>query len=100
MSKHTSGPWEAGRKGYGSPFAVYSDDKTGSAICQCQLEYVARTSDEMKANASLIAAAPDMLGALKQASFCLRELLPEDKDALYTLDIINKALAKAEGRQL
>jgi hypothetical protein len=30
--------------------------------------------------------------ALNQASFCLRELLPNDSDAIFTVDMINKAL--------
>lgn len=32
-------------------------------------------------------------GALNQASFCLRELLPDDYDAKFTVGIINSALA-------
>lgn len=38
--------------------------------------------------------ARQMAGALGQASFALRELLPDDPDSKYTVGIINAALAK------
>ena len=98
MSKHTSGPWElCWEDGKHGVVAEAADHKLVAIIGNNPND---DRNDERKANAQLVSAAPDMLGALKQASFCLRELLPEDKEALFTLDIINQALAKAEGKQL
>lgn len=38
----------------------------------------------------------DMAGALGQASFCLRELLPNDEDAQMTVRIIDRALQEKQ----
>jgi hypothetical protein len=76
MSKHTPGPWEVWDQ-YIRP--DYRDDKV---ICQ----WGSYTSE---ADAHLIAAAPDMLAALKLAV----EIIGADD----RIDPILNAIAKAEG---
>jgi hypothetical protein len=54
---HTSGPWHLGRRA-GNP-AIYSQD--GAEIA----EVLRDTNDDWRGNARLIAAAPDLLAALR-----------------------------------
>lgn len=72
---HTPLPWEAGTPGNGSPYAVYSDDATGSIIAMCQHSLVNRSHDEMVANAALIDRAvnslPVIVAALETAKAAL-----------------------------
>ena len=83
---HTKGPWRAEK------FCVWSDEK-----------YVAATqtginSDEQQANAKLIAAAPELLEALK-ALISEHQDNPEHWFPARLIPIINKAeaaIAKAE----
>lgn len=63
-TQHTQGPWEAeeygvirGRNGMIRPF-----------ICQVQDDH---NDEETQANANLIASAPDLLAALREAVECL-----------------------------
>lgn len=107
MSAHTPGPWEAGRPGHGSIYAAYSNDATGSIIAMCQHDLVVRSHGEMVANAHLIAAAPDLLEAVK--AFILADngslngkpiaWSEERLQAAYQIakDALNAALAKAKG---
>ena len=74
--KHTPGPWRTGREDMqsydgatGEPFAsVYCDDERAEMHLGEKLPYdIARTfGDECKANARLIAAAPELLESLKE----------------------------------
>jgi hypothetical protein len=64
MSKHTPGPWYA----VGSWVEV--DDDNAADICNCSAESMgqkraARPPEEEEANARLIAAAPELLDALR-----------------------------------
>lgn len=64
-TKHTAGPWEADK------VAVRSSGPDGRQVCLCEISVRGRsyyeTYDEAIANASLIAAAPDLLNALAAA---------------------------------
>ena len=63
--KHTPGPWKVNKKVKTS----IEQEKAGQGmniICECQDPDGERTTEEDKANARLIAAAPDMLEALKE----------------------------------
>jgi|SanBayMetagenome_1026888.scaffolds.fasta_scaffold00750_8 hypothetical protein len=62
MSKHTPGPWFYAESEVGTPFV--DSESVGD------LSAVALPLDEQKANAHLIAAAPDLLAALE-------DLLPD-----------------------
>lgn len=65
---HTKGPWDIGGvNGGGLPHTVYCDDATGSAVAKCDFEFVNRSKEELRANARLIAAAPDLLEALEMS---------------------------------
>ena len=91
----TPGPWEAnfsfpGRDGIGD---VWQIDADGHAVCTTQFCYAPNT----EANARLIAAAPDLLEALLKARAALVGD-PDSFDIDYAFDVMNAAIAKAEGR--
>jgi len=62
MSKHTPGPWRIGRK---VPHLVIAGTE-GCLICDCALDEIT-PMEEFRANAKLIAAAPELLAALEYA---------------------------------
>lgn len=87
-AKHTPGPWDA-RSFNGGVFAqdvfvasVYGDDP------DC------RPDDRMRANARLIAAAPELLDALIELADCGAEAWGEDRPCVR---IARAAIAKAAG---
>jgi len=91
MNKHTPGPWE-----------VAYQDKNGQAVVKaehievatCWHHSVGAIEEEMHANACLIAAAPDLLKALKVA------LRQNEHDMMMTGEECRQcwaAIAKAEG---
>lgn len=105
MSKHTPGPWNIravkdgqGRYPDGSyrPSIRYrigvpaSDGLRYSADISSTAVFVADCG-ENAANAALIAAAPEMLTALRLA-------VADDSTTSHVWDACNKALARAEGR--
>jgi hypothetical protein len=89
-SKHTPGPWLARFDERRDNYQIFGAGKTGMrpwiAITKCE-----SVPAHHEANAHLIAAAPDMLGALKYARRFLRK---EDHDT----DFVDGVIAKAEGR--
>jgi hypothetical protein len=94
MSAHTPGPWRA----TGRRVVKWSDGGVGIGIADCSFA-IPEVTDECLANARLIAAAPDLLDAL-------RTLLPQISDrpeaasAFPDEDLAPglAAIAKAEGR--
>ena len=99
---HTKGPWCGGDKISGLPTYVYCDDATGSAVALTSFEFVRRTSEEMEANARLIAAAPDLLEFVQQIFNGIDTgMITIDTPADETLANIllrgRKALSKATG---
>ena len=64
MSKHTPGPWEVDITG-GREKAVFKADDPGGQICKLPGALFEPSAEVRQANARLIAAAPDMLAALK-----------------------------------
>ena len=111
MSKHTPGPWEViNSTGVFSALGADSGDGTpadindGWNICDCSVgatavdgEYVELGFDVQKANARLVAAAPDLLDTLVM----LRDTLPHVGLQLATrvemLRRIDAAIARAKG---
>ena len=101
--KHTPGPWKICWNGDSTafdnePFAYALDVGPGrtTSICRvrhgaCDDEYGGK--DAIKANANLIAAAPDMLEALKNLENDDGKAMPPSAWAL-----VQNAIAKAEGR--
>ena len=95
MSGHTKGPWLIDEV-EADLVEIRSGSQTGRVeIASVQLGYYAPIGDEQRANARLIAAAPEMLGALKGVI--------EYDDETHFLAArrrlaILAAIAKAEGR--
>jgi hypothetical protein len=98
MSKHTPGPWAVDADAY--PIFIYSESETWPLIDElgneegCKGAFIANTGDN-KANARLIAAAPELLEALK-------DMLDGHEDACTgygegAADKARAAIAKATG---
>lgn len=95
MTKHTPGPWHVSDpRPYASTHCV---DVIGglSLVAQCVPQSERNTE---KANARLIAAAPDLLAALK-GLLGDRTLAGMDKMEQEEIDAALAAIAKAEGRK-
>lgn len=94
-TKHTPGPWHVPKDIPGP--RVFGPDKWMVADC-CGI--IRRSTEEEKANANLIAAAPDMLAALKCCIAVLAEpaaLFPEHGDEVHAYRTAADAVAKAGG---
>ncbi|MDW9880509.1 hypothetical protein GOA90_25320 [Sinorhizobium meliloti] len=113
MSKHTPGPWRAELSPYRRTLSVVSET---TWICGELLNPSTMPEGEAWANARLIAAAPDLLAALKSLGPILEEIHDKwdegmragklivalrDPKLNYRADItaIHAAIAKAEGRE-
>lgn len=77
MRKHTPGPWR-----------VFKDDKDGAVEVMAGPECIAYIYREYRANAQLIAAAPELLAQLKNICNHLHE---------YDLTEVIRLIKKAEG---
>lgn len=106
-TKHTPGPWRffdnAGKnmQGYCQPSGVTgTGENLGQLVCGCFGD-VRGGEDQAKANARLIAAAPELLGALKKAERIIQKLAGWSGNDLSELDsefgyhAIPEAIAKA-----
>ena len=69
LTKHTPGPWVIGKQDHD---VITVDTTNGTAICDVYVD-----SDDRPANASLIAAAPDLLEALL-AAHCYLAMMGTD----------------------
>jgi len=98
MSKHTPGPWSlwTGRP-YGEHGTI-TDDRLGR-----HLAVMSGGAPETAANARLIAAAPELLEALKQIAYRTGAISLPESVALETMRGLwytaTTAIAKAEGRE-
>jgi hypothetical protein len=113
MSAHTPGPWDLTPGPHGDPdvddcdFIIYESRAAGDAVAAVVGPVRTGTTE---ANARLIAAAPELLDALKAAVRTIRtwhglgttggaeQLLWELYQASPEMKRINAAIAKAEGR--
>jgi hypothetical protein len=88
VSKHTRGPWTIERYG-GDSLVVHSDAET--RVCFMATPGVLGSLSNIKANARLIAAAPEMLEALRN--------LENDDGAIpaHAWALVQAAIAKATG---
>lgn len=105
MSKHTPGPWVVTQYGTavcvatGNYLKPHDTERAGEDdeecddywIAECADHLLARDYDECKANARLIAAAPELLEACKDAA--------ADMPNLIIRKHLQAAIAKAEGRK-
>jgi hypothetical protein len=106
MSKHTPGPWTHAGYARSMAFRVTKtpDDATGD-VCNVLAGLAAKTNEEVEANARLIAAAPELLSALKEARRWIgdgdlsdgmeREIWTQKYAA--AVDLVDAAIAKATG---
>lgn len=97
MTNHTPGPW------YCIPTSYHAHDYRLIKPDKTPLPYQAEANDhsEARANARLIAAAPDLLAALSELSCIVQGLLDGDDcrhsiDS-FTLQPARAAIAKAKG---
>ena len=87
-AKHTPGPWQIGYPGVKSQ---------GNYIADCDVSYVF-PDDEKRANARLIAAAPDLLAALERClPFVDRIRANSGGDGNLTALTARAAIAAAKG---
>ena len=102
MSKHTPGPWKAGRP----DMATIDDNGFESKWIYAGEKYLANASsmdipdwNEVMANARLIAAAPDLLQELKHLVAIINPCLESSIaiPGLATLNAAKAVIAKAEG---
>lgn len=84
-TKHTPGPWIVQEK---YPFHVMTSD--GFAVADTDLSYSSLDEQSQAANARMIAAAPELLEALRSARCCV-------KDDSAVAKMIDAAIAKATG---
>ena len=91
--KHTPGPW-----GYDGAYDVVMRDDVGAWIACVNFEHV--DEEQAVADAHLIAAAPEMLEALKRLRAVATQSLDIDliDGGLDALAEVDAAIAKAEGR--
>ena len=100
MSKNTPGPWHSSPTCLGAAFDIGAEDGSNIAFVSgpdCN------GAEEFRANALLIAAAPDMLGALKAAEELadvmehLTACRSDDEWVWAAQSKIKAAISKAEG---
>lgn len=87
MPDHTPGPWTAYEFG-GRWFVSFQNDDSGPAVS------IMSWPHQQKANAHLIAAAPEILAALKMAEPFLRRFGSSDEAT--AVEVALAAIAKAE----
>jgi len=90
-AKHTPGPWEATGNLVRSPMHQPEGLPRGVQIVECRDGYFLPHTAEAKANARLIAAAPELLEALKRCRFDSLNM------SLADLEFCRAAYAKATG---
>lgn len=93
MGKHTPGPWEASLNVCETRWLIYTQEQ--SLRHRGYLASTAETNEDSEANAKLMAAAPDLLDALKELVTVAESHIscpcPE-------IDEARAAIAKAEGK--
>ncbi len=97
-TKHSPAPWRVARHESSKTGATLIDiaDATSHSIASLGL-----ATDRKAADAALLAAAPELLEALRIASFALEtvaHLTGREAELLPTVELAKAAVAKAEGR--
>ena len=97
QDKYTPGPWEAMGTWVRSPMHQPEGLPRGVQIAECRDGYFLPFTEEAKANARLIAAAPELLEALVEAlAFCEANTYGGDDTAALIVKA-RAAIAKAAG---
>lgn len=100
MSKHTPGPWliEAQNCHFGDIATVHNTDEKWVTIYAPHWMETGMDEKEQSANARLIAAAPELLEALKKISAIENQMYGADWEEIEEArDIADAAIAKATG---
>ena len=98
MGKHTPGPWAIDESHINGSINAGKRHVALASFYNCHDEEVRVTRDQQKANAQLIAAAPDLLAALKQALEALERADDYGVPGLgRIIDAADDAIRKAEG---
>lgn len=99
--KHTPGPWVSDNTGNYSRRWVIRHN--GLVVAEIRYSALDRTNEDAYANADLIAAAPDLLDALRLALPYIEKAyecsFPDYIENDYVLDTVRAAIAKAEGKE-
>ena len=99
---HTPGPWGVGNEDKNeSPLMVYCNDSLGSRVADVSMSGHGITTAQDRANARLIAAAPDLLAVCKALNLQTRDWSSDEIRQMgmeTTLTMMLDAIAKAEGR--
>ncbi|MDH0851826.1 hypothetical protein N5D66_28090 [Delftia tsuruhatensis] len=100
QDKHTPGPWEAMGTWVRSPMHQPEGLPRGVQIAECRDGYFLPHTPEAKANARLIAAAPELLEALAETlAFCEANTFGGD-DTAALIAKARAAVTKATGSAL
>lgn len=97
MSAHTLGPWELDQGDDGDNFTIRADGEFVTRLTKSR--YIDdRRDPEAYANARLIAAAPELLAALRNALPIVEDHARTTLEGGLTAHTIRLAIARAEGR--
>lgn len=103
MTNYTSGPWKvvSDRTANGKPFTVIvGGDKNEVLICEAPnaLEFP-KSYEAFKQNGALIAAAPQLLEALKGCVKVMEPHMERDGYLVICVGLARAAIAQVEGKQ-
>ena len=96
---HTPGPWIASPKRNELDLLEYSIDYNNENGSGHVATVDASRGERLEANARLIAAAPEMLEALRIALSALSDLVANYPSEAETYNRVESAIAKADGRE-
>lgn len=96
MSKHTPGPWSL-HNFDGDTYRIVDDRDMADLSYVATVHYHEDYDGETRANAKLLAAAPEMLEALKIVETRLTHLAQNSVDVVSELRLARIAIAKAGG---
>lgn len=98
MASHTPAPWGIGYIIEGG-FQIHGTSEGDKFVITTRTPISLKMQDESEANARLIAAAPELLAALKRIRACYDSSdSAEDFGQRFEIDVVVLAIAKAEGR--
>lgn len=95
-TKHTPGPWGAFHGSVIAKSITYSNSRSNRV---CHIEREGTPSSEVDANANLIASAPELLEALKEALALIGSMSACGFGLIETHNKWSDIVAKAEGRK-
>jgi len=103
MSKHTPGPWSARSEDSEGGYSIEPRDEPNSRVVICARPPWSGRADESRANARLIAAAPELLEALVWLTNTTCDVgksgePPTMNEHIEAIEAAKAAITKAEGR--